>query len=113
MNQVMEVLMKRRSVRAEILKATLKEMLCLPQYVFPICMLVFGSPTRQQLEGVYIQRFDEKCIVFENRYRRLPAGKSMRGITTVGQATYLLKFSAGFSMEMRRSMRELLKARTK
>jgi len=102
-----------------------KEMLNLPQYVFPICMLVFGYPTQQQKERELTPRFDEKFIVFENQYSRLdkdefdemfaerqsrlPKGKSMEGITTVGQATYLRKFSADFSVEMRRSVREWLK----
>ena len=105
---------------------THREMLHLPQYVFPIGMLVFGYPTQQQKEQPYTPRFDEKFIVFENQYRqlskdefiemfaerqsRLPTGKSMEGIATVGQATYLRKFSADFSMEMRRSVREMLKA---
>jgi len=105
---------------------THKEMLHLPQYVFPICMLVFGYPTPQQKEQGYTPRFDEKFILFENQYRqlskdefvemfaerqsRLSTGKSMEGITTVGQATYLHKFSADFSMEMRRSVREIMKA---
>jgi FMN reductase (NADPH)/FMN reductase [NAD(P)H] len=106
---------------------THKEMLNLPQYTFPICMLVFGYPTQQQLDRPYTPRFDEKFIVFENQYRnlhkdefdemfaerqsRLVKIKSMteQGITTVGQATYLNKFSADFSMEMRRSVREILK----
>ncbi len=104
---------------------THKELLHLPQYVFPICMLVFGYPTQQQLAREYTPRFDEKFIVFENQYRqlnkdefaemyaerqsRLPTGKSMEGITTIGQATYLRKYTADFSMEMRRSVREILK----
>jgi nitroreductase len=106
---------------------THKEMLHLPQYVFPICMLVFGYPTQQQLDRPYTPRFDEKFIVFENQYRslhkdefeemfaerqsRLVKIKSMmeQGISTVGQATYLNKFSADFSIEMRRSVREILK----
>ena len=104
---------------------THKEMLNLPQYVFPIGMLVFGYPTQQQMGRGHTSRFDEKFILFENRYHRLnsgefdemfadhqrhlAAGKSMQGITTVGQATYLHKFSADFSMEMRRSVREILK----
>ena len=102
-----------------------RDLLCLPQYVFPICMLVFGYPTQQQRDNGYTHRFDEKFILFENRYRRLnwnefkemfserqsqlSKGKSMEGITTVGQATYLRKFSADFSVEMRRSVREMLK----
>jgi hypothetical protein len=102
-------------------------MLGLPQYVFPICMLVFGYPTPQQLEREYTPRFDEKYILFENRYRRLNENefvdmfaerqgrlekiKSMReqGIVNVGQATYVNKFSARFSLEMRRSVRQILK----
>jgi nitroreductase len=104
---------------------THREMLNLPQYVFPICMLVFGYPTSQQKKQEYTHRFDEKFIVFENQYHRLDknefdemfaerqrhlsTGKSMKGITAVGQATYLRKFSADFSMEMRRSVREILK----
>jgi nitroreductase len=104
---------------------THKEMLNLPQYAFPICMLVFGYPTQQQLDRPYTPRFDEKFILFENQYRqlnkdeftemfaerqsRLPTGKSMEGIATVGQAMYLRKFSADFSVEMRRSVREILK----
>ncbi len=103
-----------------------KELLNLPQYVFPICMVVFGYPTQQQKEQGYTPRFDEKFILFENRYHRLnkdefeemfaerqsrlPTGKAMKGITTIGQATYLRKFSADFSMEMRRSVREIVKA---
>jgi FMN reductase (NADPH)/FMN reductase [NAD(P)H] len=102
-----------------------KDLLDLPQYVFPICMLVFGYPTQQQKERTFTPRFDEKFIVFENQYRRLekeeftemfaerqsrlPLGLKKDGITTVGQATYLRKFSGDFTVEMRRSVREWLK----
>jgi len=102
-----------------------KEMLNLPQYVFPICMLVFGYPTQQQIDRPYTPRFEEKFIVFENQYRRLeldeftemfaerqsrlPLGLKKEGVTTVGQATYLRKFSDDFTVEMRRSVREWLK----
>jgi FMN reductase (NADPH)/FMN reductase [NAD(P)H] len=88
-------------------------------------MVVFGYPTQQQKEREYTPRFDEKFIVFENQYRQLgrqefdemfaerqsqlPKGKSMKGIANVGQAVYLRKFSADFSVEMRRSVREILK----
>ena len=104
---------------------THKELLNLPQYVFPICMLVFGYPTEQQKNREMTPRFDEKFIVFENGYHqlehaefdemfaerqsRLPIGWAKEGITTVGQATYLHKFDADFSLEMSRSAREWLK----
>jgi FMN reductase (NADPH)/FMN reductase [NAD(P)H] len=103
---------------------THRDLLHLPQYVFPIGMVVFGYPTQQQKERDCPSRFDEKFIVFENQYRRLgrdefdemfahlqsqlPKGKAMEGIANVGQASYLRKFSADFSIEMRRSVRAIL-----
>lgn len=108
---------------------THRKLLNLPQYVFPICMLVFGYPTQQQKEREMTPRFDEKFIVFENGYRqlapaefdemfaeresRLPKGAAMAGIANVGQATYLRKFGSDFSVEMSRSAREWLKGWTK
>jgi nitroreductase len=102
-----------------------KELLNLPQYVFPICMLVFGYPTEQQKNHEMTPRFDEKFIVFENAYRqlastefdemfaeresRLPKGAAREGIANVGQATYLRKFDSDFAVEMSRSAREWLK----
>jgi choline dehydrogenase-like flavoprotein len=103
---------------------THRELLNLPPYVFPIGMVVFGYPTQQQKEREYTSRFDEKFIVFENRYRRLgrddfdemfangrlPKGKAMEGIANIGQLVYVNKFGADFSIEMRRSVQEMLKA---
>jgi nitroreductase len=102
-----------------------KELFNLPKYVFPICLLVFGYPTQQQKDQQATTRFDRKFIVFENRYRRLgrdeliemfgeresqmPKGKAMEGVANFGQAMYLRKFSADFSMEMSRSVRAILK----
>jgi len=104
---------------------THKELLNLPQSVFPICMLVFGYPTEQQKNHAMTPRFDEKFIVFENGYRRLnppefdemfaeresrlPKGSAMEGIANFGQATYLRKFDSDFAFEMNRSAREWLK----
>jgi FMN reductase (NADPH)/FMN reductase [NAD(P)H] len=104
---------------------THKELFNLPQYVFPICLLVFGYPTRQQKDRECTTRFDEKFIVFENRYHRLepvefeemfagrrqrmPKGKAMEGIANVGQAAYLRKFAADFTLDMNRSVRLILK----
>lgn len=106
-----------------------KEMLNLPQYVFPICMLVFGYPTEQQKQREMTTRFDEKFIVFENNYRQLdsaefdemfaeaernlPKGKAMQNIDNVGQAMYRRKFDSDFSKEMSRSAREWLKGWSK
>jgi len=108
---------------------THKELLNLPQYVFPICMLVFGYPTQQQKDREQTSRFDEKFIVFENSYHQLepaefdemfaeresnmPKGKTMQGIDNFGQAMYQRKFSSDFSVEMSRSAREWLKGWSK
>jgi hypothetical protein len=88
-------------------------------------MVCFGYPTQQQKGQKQTPRFDEKFIVFENQYRqlgreefdemfaerqsRLPKGLSLEGITNVGQATYLRKFSTDFTVEMNRSVRAILK----
>ncbi len=103
---------------------THKALLNLPQYVFPIGMVVFGYPTQQQQDRELTSRYDEKFVVFENQYRRLggdefnemfahlesqlPKGKAMEGIANIGQSNYLRKFSADFSTEMRRSVRAIL-----
>jgi FMN reductase (NADPH)/FMN reductase [NAD(P)H] len=103
-----------------------KELLNLPQFVFPICLVCFGYPTPSQKERERTQRFQVKFIVFENQYKRLgredlkemhqerqnqvfKAGESMDGCTNIGQLTYLRKFSADFSIEMSRSVRAMLK----
>jgi FMN reductase (NADPH)/FMN reductase [NAD(P)H] len=104
---------------------THRELFNLPQYTFPICMLCFGYPTQQQKDRKYTTRFDQKFIVFENQYRRLgredfdemfreqesqmPKEGSKDGVTNFGQAMYLRKFSADFSVEMSRSARMILR----
>lgn len=102
-----------------------KELFELPQYTFPICMLVFGYPTPEQMNRPYTDRFDENFILFENRYRRLRTselhemfaareeqmskGPGKEGITSFGQAMYFRKFDSEFSREMSRSVRLILK----
>ena len=50
---------------------THKELFNLPQYTFPISLVCFGYPTKQQKEQESTPRFDEKFVVFENQYRQL------------------------------------------
>jgi nitroreductase len=105
---------------------THRELFNLPQYVFPIGMVVFGYPTPQQKDRKLTTRFDQKFIFFENQYRRL--GREdfdgmfrepeslmtpKEGIANFGQAMYSRKFSADFSVEMSRSVRAILKEWTK
>lgn len=47
-----------------------RELFSLPPYVFPITMLVMGYPATGY-EKKKSPRFDEKFVVFENRYHRL------------------------------------------
>ncbi len=105
---------------------THQKLLNLPPHVFPIAMLVFGYPTEQQQNRQMTTRFDEKFIVFENQYQRLsdadfaemfaerekqlPQGKAMQDITNFGQFVYNRKVGSDFSVEMSRSVREMLKA---
>ena len=45
-----------------------REMLHLPEYVFPAAMLVFGYPAQSQIERQKPERAPMSSIVFENRY---------------------------------------------
>jgi FMN reductase (NADPH)/FMN reductase [NAD(P)H] len=102
-----------------------KELFNLPQYTFPIGMLVFGYPTPEQMKRPYTNRFDERFILFENQYhrlskpdfkkmfaeheRRMAKRKHQEGMTNFGQAMYFRKFASDFSVEMSRSVRLILK----
>ena len=105
---------------------THREMFNLPQYVFPITLLCFGYPTRQQKERELTRRFDKKFIVFENQYKRLNRKnfeemfgetqkqtfrerKEIEGMPNFGQLMYTRKYSSDFSREMSRSVRAILK----
>ncbi len=48
-----------------------KELLNLPDKVIPACMLVIGYPEESQLKREKPIRFDEKFVVFENKYHDL------------------------------------------
>jgi len=104
-----------------------REMLDLPQYAVPICMVCFGYPTKEQKERERTERFSEEFIVFKNRYRRLGedefkamyAGMHERRMAgsadkrdqpNVGLRMYKRKFSAEYAVEMRRSVHAILEA---
>lgn len=48
-----------------------RELLGLPRYVFPVTMIVYGYPTKQQQERRKPARFTLEHIVHENTYRRM------------------------------------------
>ena len=95
-----------------------REMLKLPEYVFPCAMLVFGYPTQQQAERVKPERVSIHHVVHENGYRRLESAELEEMWTPrAGAKTYTdwmqafceRKYNSEFSKEMTRSVGEYLK----
>ena len=105
-----------------------RELFDLPRYVFPICLLCFGYPTRQQRERTLTRRLDAEYVVFEDKYRRfgpeafeamyrerqdepvLGQRRDAKGIRNLAQMVYERKFDSAFSREMSRSVRAMLQA---
>lgn len=95
-----------------------REMLHLPEYVFPAAMLVFGYPTEQQLNRAKPERADMKHIVHENCYREMD-GEELRMLfgkkplekeyAAWMKAFCDRKYNSDFSREMTRSVKEFLK----
>lgn len=91
----------------------MKELLELPEYVYPACMLVFGYPTEQQEERKKPQRFALTDIVYENTYRdknseeirSMFAGRTGdKEYEEWMEAFWKRKYESDFSNEMNRSM---------
>ena len=95
-----------------------RETLSLPEYVFPVAMLVFGYPTEQQKNRPKPPRAAMEYIVHENGYRRL-SGDELRSmlLKNCTEETYdgwikafcTRKYNSDFSREMTRSVGEYLK----
>lgn len=90
-----------------------REILGLPEYVFPAAMLVFGYPPEQQKQRKKPERVEMKHIVHENTYRHMEAGEleemlgHNKGIKTYEewmQAFCNRKYNSEFSREMTRSV---------
>ena len=96
-----------------------RELLKLPKYVFPCCMLVFGYPTEQQQERKKPLRSPMDSIVHENHYHEMDAAEleAMLDIRVAPGNTYenwitafcKRKYNSEFSREMSRSVSEYLK----
>lgn len=96
----------------------MKELLQLPAYVYPACMLVFGHPTTQQKERNKPERFKLSDMVCENSYRD-KSGQEIREMFSVRigrqsyeewmEAFWKRKYESDFSNEMNRSMEVYLK----
>ena len=95
-----------------------RELLHLPDYVFPACMLVMGYPVQQQLEREKPQRCSQRHIVHTNTYRAMDddelrdmleykaGGNTYENWLT---AFWKRKYESDFSREMTRSVAEYLK----
>lgn len=90
-----------------------RELLCLPEYVFPAAMLVFGYPTQQQVERKKPERVAMEHIVHENAYRQMneaelrdmfAARAGERGYDEWMRAFCDRKYNSDFSREMSRSV---------
>ena len=99
-----------------------RAMLGFPKWCFPAAMLCLGYPSERQLRSPARSRFPADTVVFTDRYRELEEGDYARmfgteeyrsenlrpGTSNYGQHMYVRKFSADFSVEMRRSVRAAL-----
>ncbi len=95
-----------------------RNMLHLPEYVFPAAMLVFGYPTKQQRERNKPERCRLEDMVQENYYRRRDSEQLRRmfdketenkSFEEWSQAFCKRKYNSDFSREMSRSVQEYLK----
>lgn len=95
-----------------------RELLSLPEYVFPAAMLVFGYPTEQQMERKKPERVALEHVVHENAYRPMKADELERMWTSrSGQKGYEewmrafcnRKYNSDFSKEMTRSVEAYLR----
>ncbi|MBQ8591763.1 MAG: nitroreductase family protein [Lachnospiraceae bacterium] len=96
-----------------------RELLQLPEYVFPAAMLVFGYPTKQQIDRTKPKRCRLEDIVQENTYCRRNGEElrtmfdkelTNRTFEEWSQAFCARKYNSNFSREMTRSVEEYLKA---
>lgn len=94
-----------------------RDLLKLPEYVFPAAMVVFGYPTQQQLERKKPARAALAHIVHENTYRQMDEGEyremfsdrsQARGYEDWMRAFCERKYNSDFSREMTRSVNRYL-----
>lgn len=95
-----------------------KEILHLPQYVFPAVMLVFGYPTKQQIQRDKPERVKLSHVVHENGYRSMDEAerkemwKKKAGVLSYEEWMKRFcerKYNSEFSREMTRSVGVYLK----
>lgn len=98
-----------------------RQLLKLPAYVVPTCMVCFGYPTEQQTARRKPPRFAVEDVVFENGYDPEKCAdmdrmlRQRQGLTEEAYAEWLDRFcqrkwNSAFSQEMSRSCREIIQA---
>ena len=103
--------------RFRIARNTHKELLGLPEFVFPALMLVFGYPTAQQKEREKPKRAPLDFIVHENIYPHFSQEEIRQNIADIKGEDFdswmerfcKRKYQADFSLEMSRSVAAALK----
>ncbi len=97
---------------------TQREILCLPDHVFPAALLVFGYPTEQQKNRKKPERADMRYIVQENTYHPHTPDELRQMLSKKCgtepceewiKAFCKRKYNSDFSREMTRSVSEVLK----
>jgi nitroreductase len=101
-----------------------REMFDLPKWAFPIALLCFGYPLREDRnKREKTTRFPERFVYSKNKYRRSDmkdfeatlieqrqVGEDrLKDAENVGQFIYLMKTGSAFSAEMRRSVNVALR----
>lgn len=93
-----------------------RELLHLPEYVFPAGMLIFGYPTEQQISRKKPERVKMPFVVHENAYTELSTEQIEEMFTPRWEKPYKeamkafcdRKFNSDFSKEMTRSVKKYL-----
>jgi nitroreductase/FMN reductase (NADPH)/FMN reductase [NAD(P)H] len=96
---------------------TQRELLKLPEYVFPAAMVVFGYPTQQQLERPKPERCPLSVLVHENTYRpmsseehsKLLRRNERKTVEETFQAFHKRKYDSDFAREMNRSVNQYVR----
>lgn len=102
-----------------------REIFGLPKYVLPVSLLCFGYPKPGLLKKKLVPRFNQEFIVHQNTYHQLDASELEQMVQPIneykqeryvpnannlGQSVYLRKFISEFSVEMSRSVREMIRS---
>lgn len=100
-----------------------REILSLPDYVIPAAMLVYGYPTAKQFARQKPSRAPLDEIVHENRYQDVSAEENIKRLAkredkqTEDMERWITafakrKYNADFSVEMSRSIKEMMRVFT-